>query len=79
MANFLIDVNNIKALQNHVEEMIDKHEDRIHSKGFMSIREAELMDSLKEKSEMLEEIERGLYRKWELELLRTYLQCLQRI
>ena len=51
-----IDVDNIKALQNHVEEMIDKHEDRIHSKGFMSIREAELMDSLKEKSEMLEEI-----------------------
>ena len=56
MANFPPDVNNIKALQNHVEEMIDKHEDRIHSKGFMSIREAELMDSLKEKSEMLEEI-----------------------
>ena len=56
MANFLPDVNNIKALQNHVEEMIDKHENRIHSKGFMSIREAELMESLKEKSEMLEEI-----------------------
>ena len=51
-----IDVDNIKALKNHVEEMIDKHEDRIHSKGFMSVREAELMDSLEEKSELLQEI-----------------------
>ena len=51
-----IDVENIKALKNHVGEMIDKHEDRIEHKGFMSVREAELMESLKEKQEMLEEI-----------------------
>ena len=51
-----IDVENIKALKNHVGEMIEKHESRIENKGFMSIREAELMESLKEKQEMLEEI-----------------------
>ena len=51
-----IDVENIKSLKDHVEEMIDKHENRIQHKGFMSEREAELMESLNEKKVMLENI-----------------------
>lgn len=51
-----IDTDNIKALKEHVSEMIEKHESRINAKGFMSVREAQLMESLKEKEEMLEEI-----------------------
>ena len=51
-----IDTDNIKALKKHVDEMIDKHESRIKSKGFMSVREAQLMRSLQDKANMLNEI-----------------------
>ena len=58
-----IDIESIKALKEHVSDMIEKHEDRIEEKGFMSSKEKDLMTELKDKAKNLNEIVDDLERQ----------------
>ena len=58
-----VDVGSIRALKAHVSDIIEEQEEKIVEKGFMTPKEKELMNELKQKEETLEEIVNDLERR----------------
>ena len=63
LAKIQLAMSNVLELKEHVSEMIQQQEKKIDEKGFMTTKEKEIMQALREKEEKLENIAKELETK----------------